>query len=70
MPPGRIGIYSGASSKWRLSMLAFLPTRQRAPLKDGLDRCGGLFLDSAFALFWGGEQARSGELPKDSSSST
>ena len=70
MPPGLIGIYSGASSEWRLSLLASLHTRWRAPLADRLNRRGGHFLDSAFALFWSGERSRSGELPDDSSSST
>ena len=69
MPPGWIGIYSGANSEWRLSLLASLRTQQRAPLIDRLDWHGGLFLDSASTLFYGGEQARSRELPKDSSSS-
>ena len=38
-----------------------------APLTDRLDRRGGLFLDSASTLFWGGERVRRGELPEDSS---
>ena len=70
MSLGRMGMYSGAGSEGRLSLLVSLRTRRRTPLIDRLDRRRGLFLDSAFALFWGGEQARSGELPEDNSSST
>ena len=47
---------------------SYLRIRQCVPLTYRLDRCRGLFLDSASALFWGGERVRSGELPKDSSS--
>ena len=68
MPLGWIGIYSGTSSEWRLSLLASLRTQRHAPLTDRLDRRGGLFLDLTSALFWGGERVRSGELPEDSSS--
>ena len=69
MLPSRTGTYSGTSSEWRLSLLASLSTRGHAPLTDLLDRCGGLFLDSASTLFWGGERSRSEELLEDSSSS-
>ena len=69
MPPSWTGIYSRASSKWCLSLLASLRTRRLVPLTDRLDRHMGLFLDSASALFWGGERSRSGELLEDSSSS-
>ena len=68
IPPVRIGIYSGASFEWGLSLLASLRTRWHAPLTDQLDQRVGLFLDSTSALFWGGERARSGELVEGSSS--
>ena len=35
-----------------------------------LERRGGLFLDSASTLFFGGGRSRSGELSEDNSSST
>ena len=67
--PGRVGIWSGANSEWRLSLLVSLCTRRRTPLMDLLDRCEGFFLDSAFRLLGVGERLGSGELLEDSSSS-
>ena len=40
------------------------------PLTKRLEMCGGLFLDLAFALFFGGGRSRSRELSEDNSSST
>ena len=68
-PPGHAGMYSGACSNCRLSLLNSLRTRQGMPLMDRLERRGGLFLDSASTLFFGGDRSGSGELPEDSSSS-
>ena len=45
------GIFSGASSKYRLSLLTSLCIKRRMPLTDRLERRGGLFLDSASVLF-------------------
>ena len=39
------------------------------PLTERLERRGGLFLDSASTLFFGGERPGSKELPEDNSSS-
>ena len=39
------------------------------PLTDRLERRGGLFIDSASTLFFGGIGFGSGELPEDNSSS-
>ena len=39
------------------------------PLKDRLERRGGLFLDSASTLFFGGGRSGSGEFLEDNSSS-
>ena len=60
----RAGLFrlTGNTLHKRRSFLAALRTWWRAPLTDRLDQRGGLFLDSAFALFWGGERSRSGEL--------
>ena len=72
MEPGQSGPFQAGKNtlhKRHLSLLAPLRTWRRAPLMDRLDRREGLFLDSASALFWGGERSRSGELPKDNSSS-
>ena len=43
---------SRANSEWGLSLLASLCIRRRVPLITRLDWRGGLFLDSAFPLFW------------------
>ena len=39
------------------------------PLMEQMEWCGGLFLDSASTLFFGGERLGSGELLEDNSSS-
>ena len=44
-------------------------TRRGMPLTDRLEHRGGLFLDSASILFFGGSRSGSGELPEDNSSS-
>ena len=64
-----MGIFSGACSDYRLSLLNSLRTRRGMPLKDRLEQRGGLFLDSASTLFFGGGRSRSEELPEDNSSS-
>ena len=60
---------SGANSEWGLSLLASLCIRRCIPLITRLEWRGGLFLDSASALFWGGERQGSRELSDDNSSS-
>ena len=60
---------SGANSEWGLSLLASLHIRQCVPLIARLEWRGGLFLDSAFALLWGGKRRGSGEVSEDNSSS-
>ena len=68
-PLCHVGIFSGAYSDYRLSLLNSLHTRPGMPLTDWLERSGGLFLDSASTLFFGGGRSRSGELLEDNSSS-
>ena len=62
-----VGIFSGACSDYRRSLLISLRTRRGMPLTERLERCGGLFLDSASTLFFGGGRSGSGELPEDNS---
>ena len=62
-------MFSGACSNCRLSLLNSLHTQRGMPLMDRLERRGGLFLDSASTLFFGGGISGSGELPEDNSSS-
>ena len=66
-PPIHAGMFSGASSDCRLSLLNSLCTRRGMPLTDRLELCEGLFLDSASVLFFGGVRSESGELPEDNS---
>ena len=68
-PLWNLGIFSGACSDYRLSLLNSLRTQRGMPLTDRLERRGGLFLDSASTLFFGGGKFGSGELPEDNSSS-
>ena len=65
--PVPLGTFSGACSNCRCSLLISLRTRQCMPLTEQLERRGGLFLDSASTLFFGGERSGSGELPEDNS---
>ena len=67
MPLCHVGIFLGAYSDCRLSLLVSLCTRQGMPLTERLKRRGGLFLDSASMLFFGGGRSGSGELPEDNS---
>ena len=48
------GIFLGAYSDCRFSMMNSLRTRRGMPLEERLERRGGLFLDSASTLFFGG----------------
>ena len=66
MPLCHVGIFSGACSDCRLSLLISLRTRQSTPLTE---RREGLFLYSASTLFFGGGRSGSGELLEDNSSS-
>ena len=66
-PLCHVGIFSGACSYCRRSLLISLRTRRGMPLTEQLERCGGLFLDSASTWFFGGGRSGSGELPKDNS---
>ena len=68
-PLAHAGMFLGACSDCRLSLLNSLRTRRGMPLKNRLERREGLFLDSAFILFFGSGRSGSGELPKDNSSS-
>ena len=68
-PPSHAGMCSGAHSVYRLSLLNSLCNRRGMPLTDRLERRGGLFLDSASTLFFGGSGSKSWELSKDNSSS-
>ena len=69
-PLCHVGTFSGACSDCHRSLLISFRTQQCMPLTEKLERCGGLFLDSASTLFFGGGRSRSGELPEDNSSST
>ena len=62
MPPSHAGMFSGARSVCCLSLLNSLHTRQGIPLTDQLERRGGLFLNSASTLFFGGSESGNGEL--------
>ena len=64
-PQCHVGTFSGACSYCRCS----LHTRRCMPLMELLEWCGGLFLNSASTLFFGGDRLGSGELPEDNSSS-
>ena len=69
-PLCHVGTFSRACSNYHRSLLISLRTRRcMAPLTKRLERRGGLFLDSASTLFFGGERSGSGELPEDNSSS-
>ena len=68
-PLCHVGIFSGACFDYRLSLLNSLHTRRGLPLTDRLEWHGGLFLDLASTLFFGGGISRSGELLEDNSSS-
>ena len=57
------GTFSRVCSDCRLSLLNSILTQRGMPLTDRLERHGGLFLDSAYTLFFG-----SRELPEDNSS--
>ena len=69
VPLCHVGMFSRACFDCRLSLLNSLRTRRGMPLTDRLELCGGLFLDSASMLFFGGGRSGSGELPEDNSSS-
>ena len=68
-PPCHVSTFSRTCSDCRLSLLISLRTRRCMPLMEWLERCGGLFLDSASTLFFRGGRSSSGELPMDNSSS-
>ena len=48
------GIFSGACSDCRFSLMNSLRTRRGMPLEERLERRQGLFLDSPSTLFFGG----------------
>ena len=66
-PLCHVGIFSGASSDCRRSLLIYLRARQCMPLMERLEWGEGLFLDSASMLFFGGERTGSGEVLEDNS---
>ena len=68
-PPSHTGMFSGVRSDCRLSLLNSFCTRRGMLLTKQLERHGGLFLNSASTLFFGGVRSGSRELPKDNSSS-
>ena len=68
-PPSHVGMFSGVCSNYLFSLLNSLHTRGGMSLMDRLERCGGLFLDSAYTLFFERGRSGSGELSKDNSSS-
>ena len=66
-PLCHVGTFSRACSDCHRSLLISLRTRQCMPLTEWR---GGLFVDSASTLFFGGERSGSEELLEDNSSST
>ena len=64
VPPNRVVICLGANSERGLSLLASFRIR-----RSQLDWRGGLFLDLASTLLWGGERWGNGELSEENSSS-
>ena len=68
--PCHKGTFLGACSNCCHSLLTSLRTRRCMPLIKWLERRGGLFLDSASTLFFGGGRPSSEELPEHNSSST
>ena len=68
-PLCHVGIFSGACSDCRRSLLISLRTRRGMPLIEWLEWRGGLFLDLASMLLFGGGSSENGELPEDNSSS-
>ena len=53
-PLCHVGTFSGACSDCCCSLLISLRTRRCMPQTEQLERRGGLFLDSASTLFFGG----------------
>ena len=68
-PLSHAGMFSRARSNCCLSLLNSLYTLRGMPMTDRLERRGGLFLDSASTLFFGGVRSGSEEMPKDNLSS-
>ena len=68
-PLCHMGIFSGACSNCRRSLLISLHTQRGMPLTERLERCGGLFFYSASMLFLGGGRSGRRELLEDNSSS-
>ena len=68
-PLCHVGIFSGACYDCCCCLLISLRTRRGIPLMKRLVWRGGLFFYLASMLFFGGGRSRSGELPKDNSSS-
>ena len=66
-PPSHVGMFSGARSDCRLSLLNSLRTQRGMLPTDRLERRGGLFLDSTSTLFFGGIRTGKGEPPEDNS---
>ena len=65
VPLCHVGTFSGACSDCCCSLLISLRTRRCMPLPEQLEQRGGLFLNSASTLFFGGDRSGSGELPED-----
>ena len=53
-PICHVGTFSRACSDYRRTLLIYLHTQRCMPLTERLERRGGLFLDSASTLFFGG----------------
>ena len=66
-PLCHVDTFSGPYSDCLRSLLISLRTRRCMPLTERLERHGGLFLDSAFTLFFGGDRLGSGQLLEDNS---
>ena len=69
MPLCHVGTFSRACFDCRRSLLISLRNRRCMTLTERLERRGGLFLDSAFTLFFRGDRSGIGELLEDNSSS-
>ena len=66
-PLSNMGMFLGAHSVCRLSLLNSLYARRGMLLTNWLERRGGIFFDSASTFFFGSSGSGSGELLEDNS---
>ena len=63
-PMCHMGTLSRAYSVCPRSLLISLRTRRCMPLTKRMEQCGGLFVDSASTLFFGGERSVTGSYQR------